>query len=119
MTTILVAEDEQLTRWSVSETLREERFVVDEAQDGQTAIKLVDEKSFDAVITDYAMPGPLTGLDVLKHYHDRSPNSLKVLITAQNGDAKREVEAIGGIYLQKPLFLGDLIAVINRRLTFR
>lgn len=115
MANILVAEDEQLTRWSVSETLREERFVVDEAGDGQTAIRLMDVKTFDAVISDYSMPGALTGLDVLKHYHQRCPNKLKVLITAQNPDAKKEVERMGGVYLQKPVFLEDLVAIVNRR----
>jgi DNA-binding NtrC family response regulator len=118
MTAILVAEDEQLTRWSVSETLRNEHYEVAEAPNAQAAINLLDEKNFDAVISDYQMPGTLTGLDVLKHYHEHCPNKLKVLITGQNSDTKTEIEAIGGIYLQKPVFLEDLLGIVTRRLNY-
>lgn len=115
MKTILVAEDERLARWSVSEFLRTEHFNVIEAADGQTAMDLVDMKPFDIVISDYALPGKLNGLDVLRRYHERWPEKLKVLITGQNADIRTEVEALGGIYLQKPVFLEDLLAVVNSR----
>jgi DNA-binding NtrC family response regulator len=115
MLTILVAEDENLARWSVAEFLREEKYDVDEAPDGETAINLIDSKRFDAVISDYRMPGGLTGLDVLRHYHHRCPDKAKVLMTAQNDVAQTEVEAIGGTYLSKPFLLEDLLGIINRR----
>lgn len=116
MTAILVAEDEQFTRWSVSETLRMERYEVKEAADGQAAIHLIEAKTFDVVISDYSMPGQLTGLDVLMRYHQQYPDKLKVLLTGQDGDARRKVESIGGIYLRKPVFLEDLLGIINSRL---
>jgi DNA-binding NtrC family response regulator len=119
MALVLVAEDEQFTRWSVSEFLRTEHYQVDEASDGKTAIELIQAKRFDVVISDYSMPGQLTGLDVLTHYHRRFPDKLKVLITGQDGEAQEEVKAIGGIYLQKPVFLEELIGIVNRRLNHR
>jgi two-component system, response regulator PdtaR len=115
MIAILVAEDEDLARWSVAEFLREEKYQVDEVGDAQTAISLIDSKNFDAVITDYRMPGGLTGLDVLRHYHQRCPDKAKILITAQNDVSQTEVEAIGGTYLPKPFLLEDLLGIINRR----
>lgn len=115
MKTILIAEDERLARWSVSEFLRTEHFEVTEADDGQTAVELIDHKAFDVVISDYSMPGKFNGLDVLRHYHELWPRKLKVLITGQNSDTKTEVEAIGGVYLKKPIFFEELLAIVNSR----
>ena len=116
MKTILVAEDEQFTRWSVSEFLRREHFDVTEAEDGLTAIKLIDQKTFDAVVSDYLMPGGVNGLDVLRHYHKLWPEKLAVLVTGQDGVTKSGVEAIGGIYLRKPVFLEELLGILSSRI---
>ncbi len=116
MKPILVAEDEPLARWSVSEFLRREGFEVAEADNGEAAIKLIDQKPFEIVISDYSLSGKVNGLDVLRHYHKRWPDKLKVLITGQNGDAQADAEAIGGFYLRKPVFLEDLLAVVNSRI---
>lgn len=115
MKAILVAEDERLARWSVAEFLRSEHFTVTEAEDGQRAIELVDLQAFDAVISDYGLPGKLNGLDVLRRYHERCPEKIKVLITGRDIDVRTEVEALGGVYLQKPVFLEDLLAVVSSR----
>jgi DNA-binding NtrC family response regulator len=117
MACILVAEDEHLTRWSVAESLRLEFYQVDEASDGESAIELINSKHFDAVVSDYLMSrGRLTGLDVLKHFHQLNPDKPIVLVTGQDGAKKAEVESIGGVYLRKPIFLEDLLGIINRRL---
>lgn len=115
MKTILVAEDEQFTRWTVSEFLRREHFEVTEAGDGATAIEFIDQRPFDAVISNYLMPGGLNGLDVLRRYHELSPEKLVVLVTGPDGVTKTEVEAIGGIYLEKPVFLEELLSILNSR----
>jgi DNA-binding NtrC family response regulator len=118
MRTVLVAEDEHLTRWSVAQSLREENYEVHEASNGQSAIDLINAKTFDAVITDYHMAGTLNGLDVLKHYERKSPGKTKVLITDEVG-AQQEVDAIGGILVPKPFLLEDLVGIVNRRTDVR
>jgi DNA-binding NtrC family response regulator len=118
MRTVLVAEDEHLTRWSVAESLREENYEVDEASNGETAIDLINAKAFDAVITDYRMSGTINGLDVLKHYAQKSPGKTKVLMTADD-DAQYELDAIGGVLVSKPFLLEDLVGIINRRSEIR
>jgi DNA-binding NtrC family response regulator len=118
MRTVLVAEDEHLTRWSVAESLREENYEVEEASNGQKAIALINAKPFDAVITDYHMPGTINGIDVLRHYDRRAPGKTKVLITAEIG-AQQELKAIGGILVSKPFLLEDLVGIVNRRIEVR
>jgi hypothetical protein len=39
-----------------------------------------------------------------------------VLITALDGETRKEVESLGGVYIPKPFLLEDLLQIINRRL---
>jgi DNA-binding NtrC family response regulator len=114
MRAVLVAEDEHLTRWSVAETLREENYEVDEVSTGEKAIDLIKAKTFDAVISDYHMPGTVNGLDVLRYYHRLAPGKMKVLITTKE-DTQSELQAIDGVLLSKPFLLEDLVGIINKR----
>jgi CheY-like chemotaxis protein len=116
MAAILVAEDEHLTRWTIARALQFEAYEVQEVGNGEAAIYLLRDKNFDAVISDYQLPGTLTGLDVLRDYHQRYPTRPMVLITAQNGETRKQIEAIGGIYVSKPFLLEDLLRIINGRL---
>jgi DNA-binding NtrC family response regulator len=114
MTRVLVVEDEPLIRFDIADFLRTKHYEVDEARDGKTARDLIDIKSFDAVISDYRMPGVLSGLDVLNYYHLRHPANVKVLITGYGTDeTKRQVEAVGGVFLRKPFLHGDLLSALN------
>lgn len=115
MAAILVAEDEHLTRSCVARALQLEGYEVQEAGDGEAAIYCLRCKKFDAVISDFSLPGTLTGLDVLMFYHQLWPHNLIVLITANNVDPQK-LHMMGAIYLPKPFSLDELLWVINRRL---
>jgi CheY-like chemotaxis protein len=108
MKAVLVVEDEALIRLSLVETLGP-KYEVTEAGDGQSAIDFIGQKAFDALICDSHMPGTISGLDVLLHYHERHPANVKVLLTGQTSrEAQEQVKAIGGIYLTKPFAIEDL-----------
>jgi DNA-binding response OmpR family regulator len=119
MAAILVTEDEHLTRTSVARALQLEAYDVEQAGDGETAIYCLRCKKFDAVVSDFSLPGTLTGLDVLMYYHQLyhqlCPHNLMVLMTASNVDPQK-LHMIGAIYLPKPFSLNELLWVINRRL---
>ncbi|MGH7826049.1 MAG: response regulator [Candidatus Binatia bacterium] len=118
MACVLVAEDEPLVRLSLLDSLRMQKYEVYGARDGETAIEFMDHKSFDAVISDYRMPGRVTGIDVLTHFHVRHAGKVKVLITGYGtSDTQNQVEAIGGIFIPKPFVMEKLIDLIDRSLT--
>ncbi|MGH7827954.1 MAG: response regulator [Candidatus Binatia bacterium] len=118
MSYVLVVEDEPLVRYSLSETLRTKKYQVHEASDGKSAIELLDAKNFDAVISDYRMPGGVNGLDVLFYCHFRQVRSatVKVLISALDSHLQTETEAIGGIYIRKPFLIEDVIRILDHAL---
>jgi len=118
MASVLVAEDESLVRLSLLESLRMQKYEVYGARDGETAIQFMDRKDFDAVITDYRMPGTVNGIDVLKHFHTRHCGRVKVLITGYGApETEREVKEIGGVFVRKPFVIEQLIETIDKLLT--
>ncbi|QSF42485.1 response regulator [Paenibacillus tianjinensis] len=60
---LLIADDEAVLRFLISETLENEGYTITEASDGKEAIQVINETSFDLVILDYMMP-EVTGIDV-------------------------------------------------------
>jgi CheY-like chemotaxis protein len=69
MPNILVVDDKDSLRNMLIETLVEEGYRVDAAEDGTKALDLVRNKSYDLVLTDLKMPD-VDGLSVLSEIKD-------------------------------------------------
>lgn len=112
---ILVVDDEILVRNFLAETLSRKNFEVMTAENGNKALALLKEHSFDMVITDMKMPD-LTGIDVLRKAKELSPNTIVVIITAF-GSIENAVEAmrLGAFnYLIKPFSPDTIEAVVEK-----
>lgn len=117
---ILVAEDEAAVRESLTEVLREEGYDVVAVRDGTAAIRALQEKEFDLILSDIRMPGA-DGLEVLRHAREVSPQTLVLLMTA-HATVETAVEAIrrgAQDYLLKPILFDDLLHKIDHLLTHR
>ncbi len=118
--TILVAEDEEVSRRGLGEVLREEGYKVHEAPDGTAAIKLVNEFDIDLVLTDLKMPGH-DGLAVLKRVREVSPET-PVIVMSIYGSVLTSAEAsrLGAhSYIAKPLIIDELLCKIRHALDNR
>lgn len=79
-------------------------------KNGQEALKVLHERSFDVVILDVKMPG-MDGIEVLRHIKEEFPNVEVIMLT---GHANVEV-AIQGMelgafdYLMKPMDIDELV----------
>ncbi|MCB0349765.1 MAG: sigma-54-dependent Fis family transcriptional regulator, partial [Bdellovibrionales bacterium] len=106
---ILVVDDEESIREFLEIMLRKEGYEVTTACDGEQAIDLFKKKSFDMVISDMQMP-KVTGLELLKHIKDQSPDTIFFMITAF-ATAETAVEAmkIGAYdYITKPFKIDEV-----------
>jgi len=109
MPSILVAEDNKILREGIYQALCEKGMDVCAAEDGEVAIGLLKEKKFALVISDFRLP-KLTGMDILRHIHDTSPDTMVILITAY-GTIEVAVEAmkLGAFdFIQKPFSIEEL-----------
>ena len=62
---VLIVDDEILIRNVIKEYLKIENFEYDEADNGNTAIKLVSENKYDCILMDIMMP-ELDGFSAVK-----------------------------------------------------
>lgn len=113
---ILVVEDEPDIRKLVQYNLAQERFKVLEAEDGEQALKLLQQEKFDLVILDLMLPG-LSGIELCKILRQRSETvRLPILIlTAKADEADRVVGLEMGAddYLAKPFSPREMVARVR------
>jgi two-component system response regulator PilR (NtrC family) len=118
--TILVVDDELSIREFLQIMLKREKMLVETACDGEEALKLLDQKHFDLIISDIKMP-KVDGLELLSRVKAKDPNALMLMITA-HGSTELAVEAMKkGAYdfLTKPFKIDDVKLRIEKALENR
>ncbi len=114
MPKILLIDDEPAIRKALREILEYESFEVAEAEDGPTALKMVDKETFDLIFCDIKMPR-MDGLEVLEKLKQKGVTAPVVLITG-HGTVETAVDALKkGAYdfIQKPLDLNRILVTIR------
>lgn len=117
MSSILIVDDEKSLREFLTIMLEEKGYEVHSAPDGETAIGLIKERSFDLALTDIRMRRS-NGLDVLDAVKKFQPNTPVVMMTAY-ATAETAVEAMkkGAYdYLSKPFKVEELQLLIKNAL---
>jgi CheY-like chemotaxis protein len=103
---ILVVDDLEVNRELLSERLSERGHLVFQAADGESALELIEQQSFDAVILDVMMP-KIDGLTLLRIIREKhSLAELPVLMATARGERSDLIEALrlgANDYLVKPL----------------
>ncbi|MDD5066999.1 MAG: response regulator [bacterium] len=113
---ILIVEDEDDQRVRLKYVLESDGYKVDEAHDGEEAVRMLDNRSYDLVITDVKMPGTMDGLDVLRETKKKYENT-EVIVVSAYGTVESAVRAmISGAfdYIQKPINMPELRIKIER-----
>src|SRR5205085_12215848 len=85
------------------------------AHSGKSAVALLSEQSFDALLTDLVMPD-LSGIEVLKAARDLQPEIVVLLVTGHES-IKTAVDAMrhgAADYLTKPVDIAELRARLSR-----
>ena len=78
--TILVIDDEYLTRISLADFLEEAGHNTTAVGDGKTAVQYQQEHPFDVCIVDIRIPG-MDGIDTIAALHQISPHSRYIVYT--------------------------------------
>jgi len=114
---VLVVDDEAGTRELLIEFFQSRGFVVTGAQDGRSAIAMLQRSNgcYGLVVTDLSLPG-VDGFAVLQAARNANPAAYVVIITgyASLDSAIRAVRVGAYDYLTKPFSLSQLEVILER-----
>ena len=120
--TIVVAEDDRLTRDLLAEMLRSHGYHVEAFADGQAAVERVGQGGIDLVLLDILMPR-LSGLEACRLLKGMTSDSfLPVLLVTVKTDTASRVEGLkigADDYVCKPFDEGELLARVEAMLRIK
>lgn len=114
MKRVLVADDEDILRLLIVDTL-EDDFEIEEAEDGKEALQKIRENDYDLIILDYMMPY-LTGMEVLEEVRKDQNSTQVLMLTAKAQDADREKAISKGAnyFMSKPFSPMELLGLVGK-----
>lgn len=117
---ILIVDDDKNIRKSLSESLKDEGFLVTAVESGASSLKFIENENVDVVLLDIWMRD-IDGIDTLKSLKERFPN-VPVIMMSGHGTVETAVKAtkLGAFdFLEKPLSLEKLLVQINNLLEMK
>lgn len=114
---ILVVDDEEIARSNLEHVLRREGYQVATAASGQQALRLLEERDFDLVLTDLKMER-IDGMEVLEKTKARRPEVEVIMITgfATISSAVEAVKKGAYHYIAKPYNLSEVREAVGKAL---
>jgi len=117
---ILIVDDEEIIRESLSFVLQKEGFQVDAAENGKIALEKVRRGNFDIVVTDLEMP-EMKGIELLEQVAALAPETSVIIVTAY-GSIETAINALrkGAVdYVLKPVDFDELLHKVRKILSGR
>ncbi len=111
---ILIVDDERSLLEQLQQILSRERYIVETAADGESALDKLFESSFDLIILDIMMP-KIDGLTVLENVRRAGINTPVLMLTAR-GDIEDRIKGLdlgADDYMPKPFSLDEVLARIR------
>lgn len=111
---ILIADDEFLIRWSLTQALSQEGYEVISVEDGRKAVEAAQAQHFDFIITDLIMP-ELDGWEVLRVVQQIQSPPRVIIITAHSREetGKMAKEKGAWAYVEKPYIIDKIKEILN------
>ena len=116
---LLVVDDNEMNRDMLSRRLSRRGHTVVMAENGQKALELIEQQSFDVILLDIMMPG-ISGIEVLEIIRQSySASDLPVIMATAKGDSEDVVAALklgANDYVIKPLDFPIVLARVQAQL---
>jgi len=108
---LLLVEDDIMLGEALQDALQPHNYVVDWVKDGESALKLLRNITFELIVLDIGLPG-IDGIEVLKTLRQEKFILPVLLLTARDGlnDRVTGLDCGADDYLLKPFDLDELLA---------
>lgn len=114
MANILIVDDDDAVRGILLDLLSDE-YECNTASTAEEAFQYLEIQSYDAVLTDIAMPG-VTGLELLKRIQLKDLETPVIFISGKNGEQDPEdlIKLGAFAYVRKPFSLDEIEHLVAR-----
>lgn len=114
---LLIVEDEDTLCESLQRVFQREGYEVDIADSAESAFTLLEEKSYDLIITDIILPG-ISGIELLVKYRKKNPSQKVIVITAfaSLASAVEAIKAGACDFIVKPLMHDEMKRAVRNAL---
>ena len=111
---LLIIDDERIALKNLEYVMKKEGYEVTGTQSGQNALKLLEEQSFDVVLTDLKME-KVDGMQILKRCNELYPETEVIMITgfATLESAVETMKHGAFYYVAKPFKLDEVRKVVK------
>jgi len=112
---ILLVEDDEIMRVTVSDHLRKKGWIVTVAEDGALGMEHLKKKDFDIVICDIRLPKK-NGMELLREAKETSSQAEFIMMTAYGtiGDAVEAMRLGARDYITKPFHMDELVIRVKK-----
>ena len=119
MPTILIVDDDAVIRGMLYE-LFSEKDECHTASTAEEAFQYLEVETYDAILTDIAMPG-LTGIELLKRVQLRDSDTPVILISGKGNeqDPQQSIDLGAFAYVNKPFKLIEIEEVVEQAIANR
>lgn len=118
---IVLSEDNEILRKSLSFFLTSKGFTVDQFSDGQEALEAIKKNSYDLILTDINMPGK-SGMEITQYVRQNINSDIPIIIFTSSGVEQTELDSFdigANEFIAKPISPAVLLVRINKLLNIR
>ncbi|KFF02980.1 response regulator transcription factor [Flavobacterium reichenbachii] len=118
---IVLAEDNDILRRSLSFFLESKGFVVKQFSDGKDALEAIKTNTFDLILTDINMPG-VSGMEITQYVRQTIGSPIPIIIFTSSGVEQTELDCFdigANEFIAKPVSPAVLLVRINKLLNKR
>lgn len=114
---ILLIDDDEVVRKTISKALLKAGYVVDCAENGEEALEKARTAFYNLALVDIRLPD-MEGTTLLTAMKDTTPKMVKIILTGYPA-VQNAIDAVNkgaDAYLTKPINIADLLRVIKEHL---
>ncbi len=115
ITNILIIDDDQEFRNTLTRILQDEGYLVEIAENGKKAIHMCEKTPFDVALIDIELPDT-KGTDLLQILKTKQPKIVRIIITGHPSveNAAKSVNEKADGYIMKPFEIPELLGMIKK-----
>jgi len=112
---ILIVEDESVMSDNIAKHLREESYLVEQAEDYHSALDKIVSYDYDCILLDITLKGPRSGFHLLEELKILEKTDGVIIISAKDSldDKIKGLDLGADDYLPKPFHLAELLARVK------